>query len=136
MYWFNIGLLFRNGYLARSWCCSFCLSICPWLLCFLNFSLKTDWWWLPMDALMSKSWKLEKNHCMNGFIFHYIKRKNSNKLGTTGLHMTKRALFGWTNQVVCLHLTWRRQLFVYVYLIEAHNIVLFFSFYLKSIHFC
>ena len=46
-----------------------------------------------------------KNHCMNGFIFHYIKRKNSNKLGTTGLHMTKRALFGWTNQVVCLHLT-------------------------------
>ena len=79
-----------------------------------------------MDALMSKSWKLEKNHCMNGFIFHYIKRKNSNKLGTTGLHMTKRALFGWTNQVVCLHLTWRRQLFVYAYLIEAHNIVLFF----------
>ena len=61
----NINFVnYRNGYLGRSWCCSFCSSISPWLLCFLNFwhdLLPKD----DMDKDVSKS--------SNGFIFHYIK---------------------------------------------------------------
>ena len=59
---------YRNGYLGKSWCCSFCSSISPWLLCFLNF-------WhddlLPKDDVLGVKSAAKKSS--NGFIFHYIK---------------------------------------------------------------
>ena len=102
----------RNGYLARSWCCSFCLSICPWLLCFLNFSHKLK----VKQRKINKNWNTKiksegglicrKTRLMPILNVRWQKRRkiivwmvlfsiisNSNKLGTTGLQMTKRPYF-------------------------------------------